>query len=168
MAVTLSSIGPGMIMSRVTTWLVKYTIQHEVVAYFRFTPQEFRLMDTSLLLTKRTLTLTALAFVLTRKHRHHGGVCSRCFWKWTQLPHMLWGLWRTKVPSKLRSQYLSELSWENGKEKKEGNRMPRLQSRVWYSEGWSRSVSKESFVSSIAGEYRTKREKVYETSSRKL
>lgn len=36
------------------------------------------------------------------------------------------------------------------------------------SEGWSRSVSKESFVSSIAGESRAKREKVYETRSRKL
>ena len=47
--------------------------------------------------------------------------------------------------------------------------MPRLQSRVGYSKGWSRSVSKESFVSSIAGdEFRTKKEKGYETRSRKL
>ena len=47
--------------------------------------------------------------------------------------------------------------------------MPRLQSRVSYSKGWSRSVSKESFVSSIVGdEFRSKREKVYETRSRKL
>ena len=30
--------------------------------------------------------------------------------------------------------------------------MPRLQSRVGYSKGWSRSVSKESFVSSIVGD----------------
>ena len=47
--------------------------------------------------------------------------------------------------------------------------MPRLQSRVGYSKGWSRSVPKESFVSSIAGdEFRTKKEKGYETRSRKL
>ena len=157
----------------------KTTDLHKVVTYFRFTLQAFRLMDTSLVcrslknvprfycFDKENLNRTW--FVLTRTLSHYGSLGSRCFWKWTQLPHLLWGLWRTEVPSKLRSQYLSELSWENGKKKKEGNRMPRLQSRVGYSKGWSRSVSKESFVSSIAGdEFRTKKEKGYETRSRKL